>query len=201
MIAPPGSGAYTVRRHVRDDVDAVVDLIAAVERSVLGVVHIQRADIASLWSTDTFTPELDDVAVLEASRMVAAAQLYRRKAEVHVHPDATGRGLGRGLRAWTEARARARGEPRVGQTIPDPNRAAVRSLTESGYVPTYSSWMLRADHRDRPPDPRPPPGVRIRAFRPGDEGQAYRVIEDAFAEWPGRSPTSFDGWRALTIGR
>lgn len=133
--------------------------------------------------------------------MVAAAQLYRRKAEVHVHPDATGRGLGRGLRAWTEARARARGEPRVGQTIPDPNRAAVRSLTESGYVPTYSSWMLRADHPDRPPDPRPPPGVRIRAFRPGDEGQAYRVIEDAFAEWPGRSPTSFDGWRALTIGR
>ena len=86
MIAPPGSGAYTVRRHVRDDVEAVVDLIAAVERSVLGVVHIQRADIASLWNTDTFTPELDDVAVLEASRMVAAAQLYRRKAEVHVHP-------------------------------------------------------------------------------------------------------------------
>ena len=200
-IAAPGFGPYNVRPHVRDDVGAVVDLIAAVERSMLGVAHIQRADIASLWSTDIFTPELDGVAILEAGRLVAAAQLYGRKADVHVHPDATGRGLGRGLRAWTEARARERGEPRVGQTVPDPNRGAIRLLTESGYVPTYSAWVLRIDHSDRPPEPRLPQGVRIRAFRPGDERQAYRVIEDAFAEWPGRSPTSFDDWRALTIRR
>jgi GNAT superfamily N-acetyltransferase len=190
-----------VRPHVRADIDAVTDLMAAVERSILGVVHIQRADIAALWSTGTFTPELDGVAILEAGRLIAAAQLYGRKADVHVHPGATGRGLGRGLRAWTEARARARGEPRVGQTIPDANRAAVRLLSESGYSPIYSSWVLRIDHPDRPRDPCPPEGVRIRAFRPGDDEQAYRVIEDAFAEWPGRSPTSFDDWRALTIGR
>ena len=201
MIAPSGFGPYDVRPHVRDDVDAVAGLIAAVERSVLGVVHIQRADIASLWSTDTFTPELDGITVLEAGRMVAAAQVYGRKAEVHVHPDATGRGLGRRLRAWTEARARARGEPRVGQTIPDTNRAAVSALAECGYVSAHSSWVLRADHPDRPPDPRPPQGVRIRAFQAADEEQAYRVIEDAFSEWPGRSPTRFNGWRALTIGR
>src|SRR5262245_17273077 len=110
VIALPGFGPYDVRPHVRDDVDAVTGLIAAVEQSVLGIVHIQRADIASLWSTDTFTPELDGVAVLEAGRMVAAAQVYGGKAEVHVHPDSNGRGLGRGLRAWTEARARARGQ-------------------------------------------------------------------------------------------
>jgi GNAT superfamily N-acetyltransferase len=201
VIAHPGFGPYDVRPHVRDDIDAVADLIAAVERSVLGVAHVQRADIASLWSTDTFTPELDGVAVLRAGRMVAAAQLYRRKADVHVHPDATGRGLGRELRVWSEARARARGEPRVDQTVPDPNRAAVRLLTESGYVATYSAWVLRADHPDRPTDPRPPRSVHIRTFRSGDEEQAYRVIEDAFAEWPGRSPTSFAGWRALTIDR
>jgi hypothetical protein len=78
VIARPGFGPYDVRSHVHDDIDAVADLIAAVERSVLGVVHVQRADIASLWSTDTFTPELDGVAVLEAGRMVAAAPLYGR---------------------------------------------------------------------------------------------------------------------------
>jgi mycothiol synthase len=165
------------------------------------VVYIQRADIASLRSTDTFTPELDGVAVLEAGRMVAAAELYGSKADVHVHPDATGRGLGRGLRAWTEARARARCESRVGQTVPDVNRAAVHSLTESGYLRAYSSWVLRIEHPDRPRDPQLPPGVGLRAFRSEDEGQVFRVIEDAFAEWPGRSPQSVDGWRALTIGR
>jgi mycothiol synthase len=201
VIARAGFGPFDVRPHVRDDVDTVANLIAAVERSVLGRVHIQRADIESLWSTDTFTPELDGVAILEAGRMVAAAQLYGSKADVHVHPDATGRRLGQWLRAWTEARARVRGETRVGQTVPDANRAAVSLLTVSGYVPAYASWVLRTDHSERPPDPCPPEGVRIRAFRPGDEDHTYRVIEDAFAEWPGRSPNSFERWRALTIGR
>ncbi len=201
VIERSGFYPYDVRPHVRDDVDDVVELIAAVERSVLGLVHIQRADSASLWSADTFTPELDGVAILEAERMVAAAQLYGRKADVHVHPDATRRGLGQWLRAWTEARARTRGEIRVGQTVPDANRAAINLLTESGYVPIYSSWVLRADHPGRPPGPCLTDGLHIRGFQPGDESGAYRVIEDAFAEWPGRSPSSFEHWRALTIGR
>lgn len=196
-----GFGPYNVRAHVHDDVDAVTDLVAAVERSVLGGVHVQRADVASLWSTDTFTPELDGVAVFDGRRMIAAAQLYGRKADVHVHPDATERGLGTKLRVWTEARARTRGEPCVGQTVPDANQAAVRLLTNGGYARAYASWVLRTDHADPPREPQPPSGVTIRAFRPGDEIQAYRVIEDAFAEWPGRSPNSFEDWRALTIGR
>jgi hypothetical protein len=48
MTAVPDLGPYDVRPHVRADIDAVADLLAAVERSVLGVVHIQRADISSL---------------------------------------------------------------------------------------------------------------------------------------------------------
>ncbi len=42
MTELPDLGPYDVRPHVRADLDAVVDLIAAVERSVLGVVHVQR---------------------------------------------------------------------------------------------------------------------------------------------------------------
>ncbi len=128
------------------------------------------ADIASLWSTGTFTPELDGVAVFDASRLIATGQLYGRKADVPPYVGATGRGIGRGLRAWTEARARGIGQPSIGQTVPDANH------------PTRAC---------------PKASVSARS----DRATRRRVIEDAFAEWPGRSPTSFDRWRALTIGR
>lgn len=100
-----------------------------------------------------------------------------------------------------------RQHPRVRvELVVRPSRHAIetssgRAPRKRGYLPVYSSWVLRIDHPDRSPGPRLTEGVRIRGFQPGDEGQAYRVIEDAFAEWFGRSPNSFERWRALTIGR
>jgi GNAT superfamily N-acetyltransferase len=47
---------------------------------------------------------------------------------------------------------------------------------------------------DHPPLPR---GVVIRPFDPGsEEEQVYRVVEDAFNEWPTRKPSTFAEWQS-----
>jgi GNAT superfamily N-acetyltransferase len=192
---------YLVRPHVPADVDAVTELLAAVEHDVIGEELVTRADMTALWGVDDFQPDRHSVGIYQDDRLVGSGQIYERAVEVNVHPSATGRGLGTWLRAWSERRAREIGRPAVGQTVPDRNRAAIRILREAGYRVGYTSWVLRIMHSGRPADPQPPAGIRIRHFRPGDEQAAYQVIETAFNEWPGRSPASFAQWRATSIAR
>jgi mycothiol synthase len=195
---PPG---YTVRPHRPADVDAVTELIAAVELDVLGEELVTRADMTALWGADDFDPARHGVGMFRDDKLVAASQIYDRKAEVNVHPSATGQGLGSWLRAWSERRAGELGLDAIGQTVPDHNHAAVRLLLDAGYQVRHTSWVLRIEHRERPADPSPPEGVRIRHFRPGDEQAAYQVIENAFNEWAGRTPSTFARWRADSIDR
>lgn len=192
---------YHLRPHVPADVDDVTELIAAVECDVLGEELVTRADMTALWGVDDFHPDRHSVGVYQDGRLVGSCQIYDRSVEVHVHPSATGRGLGTWLRGWSERRAREIGRTAVGQTVPDQNQAAVRILRGAGYQVGYTSWVLRIEHPERPADPQPPDGIRIRHFRPGDEQAAYQVIETAFNEWPGRKPSTFAQWRATSIDR
>jgi mycothiol synthase len=192
---------YDLRPHTADDVDAVTELIAAVESSVLGEELITRADIAASWSVDTFDHGRHSLGIYQDGQLVAAAEIYDRSVDVHVHPDATGRGLGTYLRHWTEQRARELGREKIGQIVPDQNPAAGRILRDAGYMVGHTSWILQIEHPVRPDDPRPPAGVQIRHYRPEDAPQAYQVIEDAFSEWNGRIATTYEQWRALTVDR
>ena len=49
---------------------------------------------------------------------------------------------------------------------------------------------------DAPPEVVIPPGIGSVRIRPEDAAAVYRVIEDAFNEWPDRQPTDFAGWSA-----
>lgn len=47
-----------------------------------------------------------------------------------------------------------------------------------------------------------PPGCSWRALRPSrDEQATYRVVEDAFGEWPDRPAVSYDEWAATILRR
>jgi mycothiol synthase len=192
---------YHLRPHTPADVDAVTELIAAVELDVVGEELVTRADTAASWAVDGFQPERDSIGVYRDGQLVAACEIHDRRTEVNVHPSATGRGLGTWLREWSERRARETGRPTIGQTVPDQNRAATRMLRDAGYQVRHTSWILRIEHQRRPEAPKPPEGVRLRHFQPGDEQAAYRVIETAFNEWPGRAPQTFAQWRAESIDR
>ena len=68
-----------------------------------------------------------------------------------------------------------------------------------GYVPLYTSWVLDVDLVEAAP-PEVPPGISIRNFEVGrDDEVVFRLVEDAFSEWPDRLPSTFEDWAPRTI--
>ena len=78
--------------------------------------------------------------------------------------------------------------------------AAHQLFEASGYSVHHTSWILAMEMGDIPPEVVVPPGITIRSYYPDDAHAVYRVIEDAFNEWPGRQPTEFEGWSGHVLG-
>jgi ribosomal protein S18 acetylase RimI-like enzyme len=193
----------TTRPLTRGDAQAVVDVVAACEVDEFGEVFIEIEDVWSDWDRPGYDLAEESIGVVEADRLVAVAEVFKgRRAEVNVHPDHQGRGVGTALMRWTWSQAARHGSALVGETVSDNNEAAIGLLRRHGYEALWHSWVL-----ELPPDapivvPDPLPGFRLRPMRLGqDEHAAYQVIEDAFNEWPNRDPRSYDEWAPGVVGR
>jgi mycothiol synthase len=184
------------------DVDEVVAMVNACEIHDSGRVMLERTDLLSDMRTDGFDPDRDAVIVTGGGRIVARGLvLHRRSRWADVHPDARGRGIGTWLMRWSESRAKEICSPRIGQTIEDGRRDVAAMFTADGYAPRRTSWVLRMDHAERPPEPEPPSRVTLRRFRAGDEEEALTMFEQAFSEFADRLPSTLATWRAITIER
>jgi ribosomal protein S18 acetylase RimI-like enzyme len=188
--------------HGDADVEAVTRLVADCELADEGKVEIDREDILVDWARPEFDLATDSVGVFEHGRLIAEAEVFKaRRAEVNVHPEARGRGIGTHLLAWTEDRARAGRADRVSQTVTDANEVAAELFARHGYRYGHTSWVLQIEHAGRP-SAQLPDGYAFRGYDPGaDPHLAYRVIEDAFNEWEDREPATFEDWAAITIER
>jgi len=186
----------TSRAATDDDVDAITELIAACELDLDGVAEIDRGDVEMSFGRTGYDAGRDCVLVLDGQELVGWAEVHRTRAEADVRPSHRGRTIGAALLTWTERQARMTGQALVDQTVTDANTAAADLFRRTGYEPTETAWLLQVRFDDGPPQaPDPPPGITIRPFEVGvDEQATYRVIEDAFNEWPGRTPQSFDEW-------
>ena len=193
---------FTARPATMDDVDAVTAVVAACEILHDGVAGVDREDIVADWGRGSFDLNRESVVVLAGDDVVAEVDVFLGRAEGNVHPDWHDRGIGTWLLGRAEAIARAQAVPRVSQTVSDRAADAVALLQRHGYVFGYTSWILRIDQTDRPPDPGLPPGVAFRNYAPGaDDRDVFQVIEDAFSEWPDRQPNTFEDWYPMVPGR
>ena len=196
MIIPEPLG-LTSRRAARSDVAAITALIAACEIANDGAAEVHSTDIEQ--SLD-LGADLGGVIVINAPDELAGwGSVHDGRAEADVHPAWRGRGLGSALLAWTEAQSRASGVGRVRQIVTDSDQGARRLFGSSGYTIHHVSWILRMELGDAPPEVVCPRGIAIRAYRPEDAAATYRLIEDAFNEWPDRQPTDFAGWSAHVL--
>lgn len=197
---PPG---VTARPPRRDDLPAMHALLSAYEQQLLGEPLIDLEDLEADWQRPSFVPERDAVLVHDDGRVAAYAEVSGgRRVNVCVHPERTGRGIGRALLDWSAGAVAAHGGDLAGQTVPDADTAAAALLAARGWSPRWSSWVLELPPGQAVAGRPLPPGYRLRAFRPGqDEQDAYRVVEDAFAEWPDRPPTPYEDWAAHVLGR
>jgi mycothiol synthase len=200
-VEPPKG--LSVRSVTDEDARSVFELIAAHEAAVQGVADIAFEDILSDWRRPSFDLTTDSIAVFDGERMVGEAEVFKgRRAEVVVHPDAWGRGIGAWLLDWTERSALRSGGTLVGQTVQDTLAAAVDLFRRNGYEPLWTSWLLGIALAEQPPEPNLPRGFAFRPYVAGrDDRAVHEVIERAFSEWPDRDPYSFGDWRASTIGR
>jgi mycothiol synthase len=199
LIAPLEE--LTVHALTVDDVDGVVALANTCELHDVGYRMWEREDLTSDFRLPGVDPQVDTVGVFDDARLIGWGFLPNdRGAWVDVHPDARGRGIGTWLRTWTEARAGERGAARVGQTINDRATDATRLLVDAGYATRGTSWILSMEHREQPADPRPPEGITLRAYRPGDDEEALGMFEAAFA-LPDRLSSTIATWRTMTIER
>ena len=95
------------------------------------------------------------------------------------------------------SRAADAGEVAVSSSLPDTAVAASSLLRSRGWEPFYEAWVLRLDADAPLPTPAVPAGVSFRAPRWPDEAEiCFRIIEDAFAHWPGRVANTFENWFA-----
>ena len=189
-----------------EDIPAVTALMRASEEFDTGEPAVTVEDVESEWMLPGFDPAVDAILVLDGDRAVASAEVPGWRAEATVHPDARGRGIGTAILGWIERRAVERAdrgaEIRVGQTVIDTNTDAISLFVRHGYTPRHTSWVLRLPDDVVIGHPPLPHGVVIRPFDPDrEEEQVYRVVEDAFNEWPTRKPSTFEEWRSGVTGR
>ncbi len=198
------AGLWT-RAATEGDIEAVTELVAACERNDLGEAEVVPEDVAAEWRRPGFDLAADSLAVLDGERIVAGAEVWRREVHAYVHPDHRGRGVGSALLGWTETRARAAepgAEIRIGQTVPDVEPTAPALLTAHGYTPRHTAWLLRLPEEAAILQQPLPPGIDVRPFDPATEEQAvYRVIEDAFSEWPDRERQTPGFWPTQMLER
>ena len=90
----------------------------------------------------------------------------------------------------------------MGQTIPELRTAAADLFIQHGYEPSHTSWILRLPDDRTVEHQSLPESVTIRPYRPGEEDKAvFRVIEDAFNEWPSRPRSNFETWQTEVTKR
>jgi mycothiol synthase len=184
------------------DAAATFAVVAAAEEHDTGEVAVELEDIESDWQRPSFDLATESVGVFDGDLLVAAGEVYRgRRSEASVHPQHRGRGIGTWLVRWAEDCARRSGGTVVGQTVFEGSsgEALFRSL---GYHEGWTSWVLEVPSGSAIEPQRLPDGYRLRDFVPGrDDEAAFRVIEDAFNEWPDRQPSTLGDWTARTTQR
>lgn len=194
----------TARPATVADADDIYHLIAACEADLDGRVEIDPDDVMAMLTYPSMDLERHSVVVHESTgRLVAAGTVFREfRIEADVHPDRRGEGIGTWLLGWAHGRAQPSPDGRIIQSVTDNNHAAAALFAAHGYQPTHVAWILAIDMAEEPDLPEPPAGVTVRPFVPGQDDRAvHRVVDDAFAGWPDRTPVTFDEWFASVSGR
>ena len=212
MWLPDG---LTTRPLTPEDAPQVFALIAAAETEDIGEPAIDLEDLVAYWQRPSFDLATQAVGVEDGGRLVAYSEVSGgRYADGAVPPSHRGRGIGTALARWCQQEARRQGGSVVGMPVPR-GSAGDRLLESLGYHVAWTSWVLELP-AGVAIEPQPlPSGYAVRGARPvdgdgvgsggavdaADQRAAYRVVEDAFAEWPDRPPQTFEDWTARTVRR
>jgi mycothiol synthase len=211
MDLPAGLATRPLRP---DDAQRVYELMVEAQTHDIGEPAIDLEDIVADWQRPSFDLGAQAVGVVADDELVGYAEVAGgRYADACVRPAWRGRGIGTWLARWTQEEARRQGGSLVGMPVPAGSDGD-RLLGRLGYHVAWTSWVLQLAAGARI-EPQPvPAGYAVRAFAPGgwnhdheaaadrgEERDAYQVVEDAFNEWPDRTPSTYADWAAGVVHR
>ena len=208
-VLPPG---YVTRPPRPDEVAAVADLIIATDLVEYGQADYSVKELAADWRE--FDLDRNAWVVTAPNGAIAGyGSLWELggvdlNADVYVHPEQTGRGIGTQLVRVSEARAReyvplAPPDARVvlHNHVNSANAAACELLRGEGYAAVRYFLRMIADLDEPPPAPEWPAGLRVHVCVPGeDEPRFYAASEEAMRDHWGHVPLSFEEWRKEFVG-
>ncbi len=202
MNLPDG---YTTRPVTTGDRGAIVEVMAASDRSLIGEVDYHEEDLADEWGRPRFELETDPVLVIGPDGTVAGyAYVWESEPGAKVvgwaapHPDHAhlyGYLLGRIEARARERLAEAGGERTLRVAIYESEREGAALLREAGLAPVRYFWRMAIDLTGDESEPEPPHGIRLRAFHPAVDGHAaHAALVEAFVDHWGTPVAPFEEW-------
>jgi mycothiol synthase len=188
----------------------VVALCVRCDVADLGTPDTDLDDIRAAWRRPGYDLARSSTLVLAGGELVAYGDVFEDEAFGMVDPAWRGRGIGRWLLHWFEARSRD--SPAVPEGTPDGwelqvsapgGDRAFRELAEGmGYRQAWSNWLMRLDMVGPPPTAVWPAGIGVRTFdQAADARTVHRLVQDAFADIGNQQPRSFEFWALITLER
>lgn len=176
---PVGPGPATDVRRIAEACDEADGVITLNEQACLQLKYRGLRD-ASLWlGSSSGTGEAEGFALLHGQIL-----------DLAVHPDARGKGVGTALAAAALAAT-----DRVEAWSHADHPAAARIAARFG-IPRERELRIMSRPTSLPvEDVTPPPGVRIRTFRPSDEQALLEVNAAAFAHHPEQGHMTSEDFR------
>jgi GNAT superfamily N-acetyltransferase len=185
------------------DAPAVTEIVMALEASLYGETSYSQADLEDEWSN--LDLERNARVVRDGDRVVGYGALHELgelwRAEGFVHPDASGRGVGRLIATGLEEDAAGRGARRIQNNVFEVD-AAARALLESlGYHAVRVFREMRIELEAPPPAPEWPEGLHVVAFDPVYDARAFHAAhQEAFADHWDYTPRDFASWSKSRLG-
>jgi mycothiol synthase len=224
-VDPPGvpplpaglPASWTVRRPTRDDVDAVLALVEAVDRATLGYSDWSREDVEAEVTSSSAPLDRNQLLVTDGGRALTWAIVDDRaagrvSAEVAVDRDLSA-GQADRLASWALdwlvaradvlARDRDRPDTRVDAGLVEGDEVQERWLRAAGFTPARTYWRMSRPVAGLGAAAVAVPGVVLRPVARGtaDVQTVHAVVEEAFADHWNHHPRDFaEWWRAQREG-
>lgn len=181
------------------DADALLALYRACDAVDEPGSVSDREDVLWRWRTAEFDTSRDAWVARSGDQVVAYAWVFEGLADVRIHPDARGQGVGRRMLRVVEERAAEQGsrDGFLRQNVTNVTPSSRALLETNGYVYSHHYARMLIDLASRPSPPPPPEGVILRTYEVGpDDTAVHAAFNRAWSQYEGErwEPEPLDRW-------